>query len=129
MGFKASQVSKLDYDFNPKVNVKGVSPDPSDDEVYDFQLAMRDAAKKLNQDLDPNDQAAVMDFMSNLTREDFKEVNEIIFEAVAAMLHDQPSKDDLMALSKASYRHAQAYMGSLMADVMDPKTVKNAMKE
>lgn len=131
MGFDARHVSKLDYNFEAiGLPIKGVSPDPSDDEVFDFQMKVKDAASALDRgdDFDANDQAKVMEFMNNLTRDDFKKVNSIIFDALAELLKDQPSREELNQIARKSYRHSQAYIGSVMADVMDPKIVKNASK-
>jgi hypothetical protein len=131
MGFDARFVSKLDYDFTAiGLNIKGVSPDPSDDAVFDFQMRVKDAASALGQgdDFDPNDQQKVMEFMNNLTREDFKKVNSIIFDALAELLDNRPSREELDQIASKSYRHSQAYIGSVMGDVMDPKIVKNVSK-
>lgn len=132
MGFNASNppVEELDYDFTKDKHgrdlvkgCKGITPEPTEDQVYNFQFAMRDAAKTLGQgDLDPNDQAAVMEFMDKLTREDMKKVNETIFGALAELTSGQPSKAEMMELSAKAYRLGQAYMGSLMGSIMDPKT-------
>lgn len=131
MGFDASKpgIPKLDYDFRPYVNASGVTPEPSEDMVYDFQFAVRDAAKMLDkegfEDFDPNNQEQVMKFMNELTRDDMKKINKTIFGALAELTQGRPSFDDMMSLSEQAYRLGQAYMGSLMGDIMDPKSAKN----
>lgn len=131
MGFDASKpgIPRLDYDFRPYVNASGVTPEPSEDMVYDFQFAVRDAAKMLDkegfEDFDPNDQEQVMKFMNELTRDDMKKINSTIFSALSELTQGRPSYDDMMALSEKAYRLGQAYMGSLMGDIMDPKSAKN----
>ena len=132
MAFDASKagIPKLDYDFRPFVNASGTTPEPSEDMVYDFQFAVKDAAKILGRDeFDPNDQAQVMQFMNSLTRDDMKKINQTIFEALSKLTQGRPSLEDMLSLSATSYRHGQAYMGSLMGDVMDPKSVNNVTNQ
>lgn len=134
MGFDASKpgIPKLDYDFRPYVNASGITPEPTEDMVYDFQFAVRDAAKMLNkegfEDFDPNDQEQVMKFMNELTRDDMKKINSTIFGALSELTQGRPTFDEMMEFSSKAYRLGQAYMGSLMGDIMDPKSVNNVTK-
>lgn len=128
MGFDASQpgIPQLDYDFRPYVQASGITPEPTEEMVYDFQFKVKDAAKILGREnFDPNDQAAVMEFMNSLTREDMKKINTEIFKALSELTQGRPSFEDMQALSEKAYRLGQAYMGSLMADIMDPKAVNS----
>lgn len=130
MGFDASKpgIPQLDYDFRPYVNDSGITPEPTEEMVYDFQFAVRDAAKILGkEDFDPNDQEEVMKFMNDLTREDMKKINTTIFEALATLTQGRPSLESMQTLSEKAYRLGQAYMGSLMGDIMDPKAANNVM--
>jgi hypothetical protein len=134
MGFDASKpgIPQLEYDFRPYVQASGITPEPSEDMVYDFQFAVRDAAKMLEkegfEDFDPNDQEQVMKFMNELTRDDMKKINKTIFSALSELTQGRPSFDQMMELSQKAYRLGQAYMGSLMGDIMDPKSVNNVTK-
>lgn len=135
MGFDASKpgIPKLDYDFRPYVNASGTTAEPSEDMVYDFQFAVKDAAKMLDkegfEDFDPNDQEQVMKFMNELTRDDMKKINKTIFSALSELTQGRPSFEEMMTLSEKAYRLGQAYMGSLMGDIMDPKSAKNVTKD
>ncbi len=129
MGFDASKpnIPTLDYDFRPYVNSSGISPEPTEEMVYEFQFAVRDAATILGREpFDPNDQAAVVKFMRDLTKEDMKQINTTIFKALAKLVDNRPSAEDMMALAEKAYRLGQAYIGSLMGDIMDPKAVNAA---
>ena len=130
MGFDASNpgIPDLDYDFRPYVQASGKTPEPTEEKVYEFQFAVRDSAKILGrEDFDPNDQAQVMAFMNTLTKEDMKKINTEIFGALSKLTQGRPSFDDMMELSEKAYRLGQAYMGSLMGDIMDPKSSNSVM--
>ena len=94
--------------------------------------ATEGAAKMLEkegfEDFDPNDQEQVMKFMNELTRDDMKKINKTIFAALSELTQGRPSFDQMMELSQKAYRLGQAYMGSLMGDIMDPKSAQNATK-
>lgn len=132
MAFDASQpqIAELRWDFRPYVDAYGVTPEPTEDMVYDFQFAVRDSAKILGrEDFDPNDQAQVMEFMNSLTREDMKKINQEIFTALAKLTQGSPSYDNMMELQGKAYRLGQAYIGSLMGDIMDPKASNSVMNK
>jgi len=128
MGFDASKpnIPTLDYDFRPYVNASGITEEPTEEMVYEFQFAVRDAAQILGREsFDPNDQAQVMKFMNSLTKEDMKTINTTIFASLAKLTRGRPSQEDMMALSEKAYRLGQAYIGSLLGDIMDPKAVNS----
>lgn len=129
MPFDASspEIVKLDYDFRPYVNASGTTPEPSEDMIYDFQLKVRNTAKLLGRDdIDPEDQAATIRFMRSLSKEDMKKVNSEVFTALSELTQGRPSYDDMMELNTKAYRLGQAYIGSLMGDLLNPKGSMNA---
>jgi hypothetical protein len=126
MPFDASkpEIVQLDYDFRPYVNASGRTPEPTEDMIYDFQVKVRDTAKLLGRDdIDPNDRVATVKFLRSLTKDDMKQVNSKIFSALAELTQGRPSYDEMMALNQNAYRLGQAYVGSLMGDLMNPKGV------
>lgn len=115
-------IVKLDYDFRPHVNASGTTPEPSEDMIYDFQLKVRDTAKLLGRDdIDPNDQAATVRFLRSLSKDEMKQVNARVFEALAILTSGRPSFEEMMALNSKAYRLGQAYLGSLLGDLLNPK--------
>lgn len=128
MPFDASkpQIVQLDYDFRPYVNASGRTPEPTEDMIYDFQVKIRDTAKLLGRDdIDPDDRVATVKFLRSLSKDDMKKVNQEIFTALAELTQGRPSFDDMMSLNTQAYRLGQAYVGSLMGDLLNPKGVMN----
>ena len=125
MPFDASQpeIVSLDYDFRPYVNASGTTPEPSEDLIYEFQSAVRDNAKLLGREgeIDPKDPESFNRFMRTLSKEDRRKLNEEQFKALAKLTQGRPSLEDMLALSKKAPRHAQAYMVSIVNDVLNPK--------
>ncbi len=126
MPFDASKpeeyVVMLDYDFRPHVNASGRTPEPTEDMIYDFQEKVRSTAKLLGRDdIDPNDQQATVRFIRSLSKDEMKQVNSEIFKAIATLTQGRPSYEDMMALNQNAYRLGQAYIGSLMGDLLNPK--------
>lgn len=115
-------VVALDYDFRPYVNASGRTPEPSEDMIYEFQETVRNTAKLLGRDdIDPNDNAATIKFMRSLSKEEMKQVNSEILKALAVLTQGRPSYEDMMSLNTQAYRLGQAYIGSLMGDLLNPK--------
>lgn len=128
MPFNAQQpeIVQLDYDFRPYVDAAGRTPEPSEDMIYDFQVKIRDTAKLLGRDdIDPNDQVATVAFLRSLTKEEMKQVNAKIFEALAVLTQGYPSYEQMMQLNQKAYRLGQAYLGSLLGDLLNPKGLTN----
>jgi hypothetical protein len=120
------QIVQLDYDFRPYVNASGRTPEPSEDAIYDFQVKIRDTAKLLGrEDIDPNDQAATVRFLRSLSKEEMKQVNAKVFEALAELTQGRPSYEEMMGLNSQAYRLGQAYLGSLLGDLLNPKGATN----
>lgn len=125
MAFDASDpgIVKLDYNFTKYVpGCQGTTPEPTEDMIYDFQERVRSTAKLLGRDdVDPDNQAATLEYLRSLTKEDMKKVNSEIFKALAELTQGQPSYEQMMELHQKAYRLGQAYMGSLMGDLLNPK--------
>jgi hypothetical protein len=128
MPFIASdpQIVRLDYDFRPYVEAFGTTPEPTEDMIYDFQAAVRNVAALLGRvDVQIKSDQDTVNFMRSLSKEEKKQVNSKIFEALAVLTQDQPSHTQLMELNQKAYRLAQAYLGSLMGDLLNPKLETN----
>lgn len=128
MGFKASDaVQPLDYDFRPFVDVYGVTPEPSNKQMVDFQYTSRDIMSVIGISFDPDNQSEMLEEMQNLSREHMDKIEDAFNEALAKLTSGKPSKEDVQALQGASFRHYRAYIGSLMGDIMDPEASSAAM--
>lgn len=128
MPFDAAKpdIVKLDYDFRPYVQASGTTPEPSEDMIYDFQVKVRNTAKLLGrEDIDSNDRIATVQFLRSLSKEDMKQVNIQVFNALGELTQGRPSAEDMLSLNSQAYRLGQAYIGSLMGDLLNPKGVTN----
>jgi len=142
MGFKASEaVSPLEYDFHPHVDAKGVTPEPSTDQIVQLQVAQKAALEKLGIDtdeVDNDDQGnmqSLMDMMAGLSEEQLYEIQDEQADAVAEVCGAErgetdadggvywsggnPSRDEIIALP---FRIRQAYFGWLMGQLFDPES-------
>ena len=130
MPFDASNpgIVQLDYDFRPHVNAAGRTPEPTEDMILDFQIKARDTAALIGRtDVDPNDSDSVVRMLRSLSKEEMKQVNAKLFEALAGLTQGRPSYEQMMELQQKSYRLGQAYMGSLLGDVLNPKSENPGM--
>lgn len=122
MPFDASsptELVQLDYDFRPHVQASGRTPEPTEDMIYEFQ----DELQKIVEETTGRkvDRASAASEIGTLTREQRKENNARMFAALAKLTQGRPSYEEMLALSAASYRLGQAYMGSLIGDILNPK--------
>jgi hypothetical protein len=133
MGFDASSVvEELNYDFDslarklgPErhpllVGVKGTTPEPSDDEVRQFQLDQQAAAKKFMPDgVDPTDRVALLTAMRSMPDSAFSEAQEGILDSISKLTKGEPSREQIAALP---FRHQRRYITWLQKQLMDPES-------
>lgn len=119
MPFKAAEViEQLSYDFRPFVDAKGVTVEPSDEQIRLMLDALQKATRdKLGEDFDPADTEAAMKVMKGLTNDQLAEIDEETMEAVSLVTKDSPS---LAVLKTLPARVKRQYFGSLMADLLPP---------
>lgn len=135
MAFDAAEaVEELAYDFdsfarlprntNPDgsskfpalLDVHGVTPEPSDEDIERFQKAMAAAmSEALPDDVDPTDRVAVMRATRNMPDGQFTKIQDGITAAVADLTKGEPSREQIDALP---FRLKRRYIQSLQADLM-----------
>lgn len=122
MGFKASRAaSELEYDFEPFLpGVKGVTPEPSSDQVLEMQARLRELF--LTNDPDP---LALTKKLSELSLEDFKDRDHQLAEIYADVCSQQPSTEEIMALP---HRVQVAYIGYLSGELNTPTAGSSATR-
>ncbi len=121
MPFDAAKpnIVELDYDFRPHVNASGRTPEPTEDMIYEFQDELQAIIEETTGEKVERDKAATA--IGRLTREQRKQNNARMFAALAKLTQGRPSYEEMMALSAASYRLGQAYLGSIIGDILNPK--------
>lgn len=99
--------------------VKGVTDEPSDDDIEAFQKAMAAAVNEAIPDgVDPTDQAAVAKASRNMPDGQFKKVQDAIVDAVSQLTKGSPSREQITALP---FRHKRRYIQSLQQDLLNPE--------
>jgi len=120
-------VDPLEYDFTKYVaGAAGTTPEPSQDQVKEFQHAQMETAKRVKEllglDLDVSDlegaQATLTRVdMSKLDPQALDQMSEDLKTKLAKLCSDEPSKEVLDAVP---FRVLQAYMGWLSGQ-LNPK--------
>lgn len=122
MGFNAGQaVSRLDYDFTDFLpGVKGISPEPSTEQVLIMQARIREIFRI--GDMDPQ---ALNEYLRDLSLEDFKKRDAEIAETYADVCSQQPSTDEILALP---HRVQVAFIGYLSGELNTPTAGSSATR-
>lgn len=95
--FDASRaVTVLDYDFNKFGAGKGITPEPSDAQIFRYSKLMADLGAELG--ISETDPKKIAEFAASITEEDMMEQALKQAEITAELCSDQPSRDDLMKL-------------------------------
>lgn len=106
-GFKASEAApKLDYDFNPHMDVKGTVPEPS-----------QDAMRQYNKEIGVIYGGKTREEIAKLPVEDQEEIGAALVAAMAELCDGSPSLEELKALP---FRTIQAFSGWLMGSFKNP---------
>jgi hypothetical protein len=122
--FDAGQFGTLRYDFKAYKGIQGIIPDPSDQQIEDFMLGMRDTAKEFQAgDIDPEtidrlSAEELQDLMDDDQNMRVVAAQEAISELVATLCSGSPSKDQLLALP---FRVRQAFLRWLQGKLLDPE--------
>lgn len=117
MAFKADRVvNALEFDFRPHVEAFGITPEPSDRLVEDFQFTMREVTKpyiKGEEDLD------------DITADEYRSIQEEILDAIGALTQGVPSREEIEALP---FRIQRAYVAWMQKELTDPEEFSDATK-
>jgi hypothetical protein len=118
-------VQPLDYNFRPYLQVDGTTPEPSDKEIRRFQLRIAASAKKAMGDrrIDTSDPNKVVDFVLNMSEDDYGLVNDEMVAATAELTKGMPTREQIEALPG---RIQRAYILSLQEDLTNPEPVRPA---
>lgn len=120
MAFDAADAVKaLDYKFMPYVDAKGVTPEPSDDQIRKMNIKLRSAVTAVTgEEFDPEDRKAVAAAFGKLTEDQLAKIDEHTLDAIVVVTGSQPSRDEIAALP---YRIKRKYIASLIGDLNDPE--------
>lgn len=122
----AERVSELSYDFKPFVDLSGVVPEPSSDQIRDFKHAFSEMVSSALGEVAGAQGATPMEqfemFVQYLGR-DTAEIDEKGLHAMATVCSSQPSFDDL---ASAPYRVQQAFLGWLVGLFLVPEGLRLA---
>lgn len=123
MGFDASTyIEKLDYDFRPYVNASGTTPEPTNDQITEFQFTVRETAQKSEIRSEMEEETiGILGLVQSLTREEVAEHWDDLNHAIAKLTSGRPSFEELTELQSKSFRHHRAYIGWLMGEIVDPE--------
>lgn len=136
MGYQAKEkITNLDYDFNPYAAVKGVTPEPSPDQIKTYWLAFQAMVRRnrnelvewdqrLNQ-LDPDDRAGrnALDEEYAAWQDQASDERLVLRrKMLAAVCSDQPSVEDLEKLPGRVFDDFEGYM----QEELTPKGSTNA---
>lgn len=107
-------VSKLSADFRPIGAFSGPIPEPSQEALDAFRVGMSQLAAKYSFDGDPNDLAAITEYMAGLDVDDLAEQALETAQLHADLCSDEPSLDQIVELPP---RYRQAFYGYLAGEL------------
>lgn len=121
MGFLAEDaVEPLWWNFRPYVDADGTTDEPSDEQVRQMNLALRDSTKRVTgEDIDPEDRRAVARAYNRLSDDQLRQIED---ETVGAIVHVtvlSPTREQIEALP---FRLRRKYIRSLLKDINDPES-------
>ena len=125
-GFKAEfVVESLDYDFGgipgrPELGkIKGVIPEPSDEQVRKMNNALRAAVVSVaGEDFDPSDRTAAARIFGKLTDDQMAAMEHENIAAISIVTQDSPSAEELNQLP---YRYKREFVKWLIRELNDPE--------
>jgi hypothetical protein len=122
----AERVSELSYDFRPYVQLDGVVPEPSSDQIRAFKHSFSEMVTAAVGDVAGAQEASPLQqfeiFVQYLGR-DTAEIDEKGLHAMADVCSNKPSFDDL---TSAPYRIQQAFLGWLVGLFLVPEGLRLA---
>lgn len=126
MGFSAATaLPRLDWNFAPYIEARGVTPEPSRKKLDAFR---EDVQRLDRQRLTLTDQGRIRD-EADLPDEDRERVKQLDYElaqVIADLTDGNPSLDQLTGLLDASPRAFFGYLNSLLEDLTNPEGSRSA---
>lgn len=131
-GFKAHEVVEaLTYDFGgidgrpDLASIRGVVPEPSDQQVRKMNAALRDAIKSVTGtgDFDPTDRVAAARIFGKLTDEQLAAMEDANLAAIGIVTQDSPSVEQIQRLP---FRYKREFIKWLVKELNDPESQATA---
>lgn len=109
----ADHVGILSVDFRPVATFSGTIPEPSQEQLNAWSVAMSQLAAEFSFSGDPNDMTAIVEFLATLDEDALNDQADRTAELHAALCSECPSKAQILELPP---RHRQAFYGYLSGE-------------